>query len=161
MGATVRLLGPLGHRLRPRLHGIPLGRGEIQIGPLTVRCRLGDIADAEVDGIVNSANDEMTMKTGVGGSLRAKGGQIVEDEELNRYLNTAIYQDRFVSKVFAMLDDLGLADETVVAVVGDHGEGFGEHGLRQHDNTIYDEGVQVPLIIYDPADPVGRVVDTL
>jgi phosphoglycerol transferase MdoB-like AlkP superfamily enzyme len=86
--------------------------------------------------------------------------RIVEDDELNRYLNTLVYQDRFVSKVFAMLDELGIADETVVAVMGDHGEGFGEHGLRQHDNTIYEEGVKVPLMIYDPADPVGRVVDT-
>lgn len=80
MRAPVRLLGPLGHRLRPRIQGIPRGRGEIQIGQLTVRCRLGDIADAEVDGIVNSANDEMSMRSGVGGALRARGGQIIEDE---------------------------------------------------------------------------------
>jgi serine/threonine-protein kinase len=83
MRAPVRLLGPLGHRLRPRLHGVPLGRGELQIGALRVSCRLGDIADAEVDGIINSANDEMTMKSGVGGSLRARGGQIIEDEALS------------------------------------------------------------------------------
>lgn len=82
MRAPVRLLGPLGRRLRPRLHGIPLGRGELQIGPLRVRCRLGDIADAEVDGIVSSANDEMKMETGVGGALRSRGGQIIEDEAM-------------------------------------------------------------------------------
>ncbi len=78
----MRLLGPLGNRIRPRLHGVPLGRGELQIGGLRVSCRLGDIADAEVDGIVNSANDEMTMATGVGGSS-ARGGQIIEDEALS------------------------------------------------------------------------------
>ena len=83
MRAPVRLLGPLGHRIRPRLHGVPLGRGELQIGALRISCRLGNIADAEVDGIVNSANDEMTMKSGVGGSLRARGGQIIEDEALS------------------------------------------------------------------------------
>ncbi len=83
MRAPVRLLGPLGRRLRPRLPGIALSRGELQIGPLRVRCQLGDIADAEVDGIVNSANDEMKMQTGVGGSLRARGGQIVEDEAMS------------------------------------------------------------------------------
>ena len=83
MRAPVRLLGPLGHRLRPHLQGIPRGRGEIQIGQLTVRCRLGNIADAEVDAIVNSANDEMSMRSGVGGALRARGGQIVEDEAMS------------------------------------------------------------------------------
>jgi len=83
MRAPVRLLGPLGRRLRPRLHGLALSRGELQIGPLRVRCQIGDIADAEVDGIVSSANDEMKMESGVGGALRARGGQIIEDEAMS------------------------------------------------------------------------------
>ncbi len=83
MRAPVRLLGPLGRRLRPRFSGIALGRGELQIGSLRVRCQLGDIADAAVDGIVSSANDEMKMQSGVGGSLRARGGQIIEDEAMS------------------------------------------------------------------------------
>ena len=85
--------------------------------------------------------------------------RFAEDDELNRYLNTAAYADRFVERLFDRIDDLGLADDTVVALVGDHGEGFGEHGLRQHDNTIYEEGVHVPLLVHDPADPRARTVD--
>ena len=73
-----------------------------------------------------------------------------DDPELNDYLNGLRYQDRFVGKVIQQFKDLGLYDDTVFVVTGDHGEGFGEHGLRQHDNTIYQEGVQVPLIIHDP-----------
>ena len=42
--------------------------------------------------------------------------------------------------------------------MADHGEGFGEHGLRQHDNTIYDEGIKVPYLVYDPSDRRGRSV---
>lgn len=82
MRAPMRLLGPLGRTLRPPLHGIALGPGEFQLGALRVSCRVGDIADAEVDGIVNSANDEMKMRTGVGGALRQKGGQEIEDEAM-------------------------------------------------------------------------------
>lgn len=82
MRGPMRLLGPLGRSLRPRLHGITLGPGEFQLGALRVSCRLGDIADAEVDGIVNSANDELKMQSGVGGALRAKGGQEIEDEAM-------------------------------------------------------------------------------
>jgi len=85
--------------------------------------------------------------------------RFAEDDELNLYLNTAAYYDRFLGRLFDRIDDLGIADETVVALVGDHGEGFGEHGLRQHDNTIYEEGVHVPLLVHDPGDAVGRTVD--
>jgi lipoteichoic acid synthase len=81
-----------------------------------------------------------------------------DDEELNNYLNGARYVDRFVSQVFAMLAEEGHADDTVVVVMADHGEGFGEHGLRQHDNTIYDEGIKVPYLVYDPSDLSGRSV---
>ena len=80
-----------------------------------------------------------------------------EDEQLNSYLNWVRYQDRFVAKVFAMLEDLGLAEDTIVVVSGDHGEGFGEHGLRQHDTTIYNEGIKIPMMVYDPDRPARRV----
>jgi len=85
--------------------------------------------------------------------------RFAEDDELNLYLNTAAYYDRFLEQLFDRIDGLGIADDTVVALVGDHGEGFGEHGLRQHDNTIYEEGVHVPLLVHDPADARGRTVD--
>jgi O-acetyl-ADP-ribose deacetylase (regulator of RNase III) len=80
MREPMRLLGPLERRGEPILQGALLGPGEFQLGPLRVSCRLGDIAEAEADGIVNSANDEMRMRSGVGDALRRKGGQIIEDE---------------------------------------------------------------------------------
>ena len=43
-------------------------------------------------------------------------------------------------------------------VFGDHGEGFDEHNLKQHDNVIYNEGLRIPLIIHDPQNPErGRI----
>ncbi len=74
----------------------------------------------------------------------------VEDEELNRYLNTVAYQDRFLEKLVQQYKDLGLYENTIFVVMGDHGEGFGEHGRRQHDDTIYEEGLEVPMLIHDP-----------
>ncbi len=74
----------------------------------------------------------------------------VEDEELNRYLNTVAYQDRFLEKLIQQYKDLGLYENTIFVVMGDHGEGFGEHGRRQHDDTIYEEGLKVPMLIHDP-----------
>jgi len=75
-----RMLAPLERAMRPTLQGVPLARGEFQLGPLRVRCRLGDVATAEVDGIVNSANDEMRMQSGVSAALRLRGGREIEDE---------------------------------------------------------------------------------
>lgn len=76
--------------------------------------------------------------------------KFVEDEEFNDYLNTIRYQDAFLKKLFEQYKRLGLYENTVFVVVGDHGEGFGEHGLYQHDNTIYEEGLKIPLIVHAP-----------
>jgi serine/threonine-protein kinase len=75
-----RLLAPLGRAMRPSLQGVQLARGEIQLGPLRVSCRLGDVSTARVDGIVNSGNDEMWMRSGVGAAIRMRGGREIEDE---------------------------------------------------------------------------------
>jgi phosphoglycerol transferase MdoB-like AlkP superfamily enzyme len=74
--------------------------------------------------------------------------RFVEDEELNRYLNTLRYQDFFLMNLFAQYKDLGLYEDTIFIVLGDHGEGFDEHGLKQHDNTIYEEGLRIPFVIH-------------
>ncbi len=74
----------------------------------------------------------------------------VEDEELNRYLNTMRYQDFFLMNLIAQYKDLGLYEETTFIILGDHGEGFDEHGVKQHDNTIYEEGLRIPLVIHQP-----------
>jgi arylsulfatase A-like enzyme len=37
--------------------------------------------------------------------------------------------------------------DTVVAIVGDHGEQFGAHGLAQHGNSVYRQVLHVPLIV--------------
>ncbi len=81
------------------------------------------------------------------------------DDELNRYLNTVHYVDQFVKNVFAQYKELGIYEDTIFVIVGDHGEGFGEHGRRQHDNVIYEEGLRVPLLIHDPRDRTPRRIE--
>ena len=52
-----------------------------------------------------------------------------------------------------LLDDLrakGLYDKTVVVVTGDHGEGFGEHGVTKHGYHLYAAQTKVPLIMRVP-----------
>ena len=73
-----------------------------------------------------------------------------EDDLVNRYLNSVRYEDFFLKNLFDQYKKLGLYEDTVFVILGDHGEGFGEHGRYQHDNIIYEEGLRIPLLIHDP-----------
>jgi lipoteichoic acid synthase len=84
--------------------------------------------------------------------------QFSEDEEFNRYLNALKNQDKFVEDVFGLFDRLDLTKNTIFVVLGDHGEGFGEHGRFQHDNVVYEEGLHVPLLVFDGRKPVSKRV---
>jgi len=85
-----------------------------------------------------------------------------KDSALNHYQNEVRYLDFFVKNVINQYKDLGLYDDTIFVIYGDHGEGFGEHDLYQHDNTIYQEGLKVPLIIHEPGRfRNGKHVETL
>src|SRR5215210_120496 len=76
--------------------------------------------------------------------------QFTDNDLVNRYLNSVRSQDFFLKNLFDQYKKLGLYEDTVFIVLGDHGEGFGEHGRYQHDNTIYEEGLRIPLLIHDP-----------
>jgi len=65
--------------------------------------------------------------------------------------------DELVGKVVAELKQRGLLQSTIIVVSGDHGEGFGSHGVRQHDNNFYEEGLRVPLVFAGPGVPPGDI----
>jgi lipoteichoic acid synthase len=73
-----------------------------------------------------------------------------EDELVNRYLNSIRYLDFFVKNLIDQYKGLGLYENTIFVIYGDHGEGFGEHGRFQHDDVVWEEGLRVPLIIHAP-----------
>ncbi len=83
IAGPLQKLGALARSLRPVLAGVRIGAGAFQLGTLRIECTVGDLADATADGIVNSANDHMNMRTGVGAALRARGGQVIEDEAMS------------------------------------------------------------------------------
>ena len=81
---------------------------------------------------------------------------------LDHYQNSVRYLDFFVKNVIDQYKELGLYDDTIFVIYGDHGEAFGEHDLFQHDDTIYQEGLKVPFIIHEPGRfEHGRRVATL
>ncbi len=70
------------------------------------------------------------------------------------------FADDGVGRVLDALDAKGLRDSTLVVVVGDHGEGLGDHGHLEHGIHIYEEAVRVPLLLRLPSRvKAGLVVD--
>jgi arylsulfatase A-like enzyme len=63
----------------------------------------------------------------------------------------------------ALLDDLdrsGRLADTLVVVISDHGEEFGEHGGLGHGRTLYREVLDVPWVVRLPGQTAGRRVAT-
>lgn len=77
--------------------------------------------------------------------------------ELDEYLNATRYLDTMLEELFAGLEKGGHLEDTLVILVGDHGEGFGEHGRHQHDSVIYEEGVHIPMMLLGEGVPKGRL----
>ena len=69
----------------------------------------------------------------------------------NRYLNAVHYVDGFLKSVIEKFGERGLLDSTLFIILGDHGEAFGEHGRRQHDLVLWEEGLRSAMVLYSPA----------
>jgi choline-sulfatase len=66
------------------------------------------------------------------------------------------YVDSAVGKLLTTLRSRGLYDQSLIVVVADHGEAFGEHGEWSHGLFLYDETIHVPLLIKLPSAGSAR-----
>jgi arylsulfatase A-like enzyme len=81
-----------------------------------------------------------------------------------RYDYEIKFVDQWVGKIFDALEKEGLADDTIVVLMSDHGESFGDHSFAGesmfHGTNLYDEQIRVPLAFRVPGTP-GRAVDSV
>ena len=84
-------------------------------------------------------------------------------EALSRYLNVLHETDEHLGRLFAALRERGLADDTLVVITGDHGEAFSDpHDQQGHGFSVYQEEVNVPLMIWNPRlFPAGNRVASI
>jgi len=66
------------------------------------------------------------------------------------YSGELAFMDEYIGRIVQTLKERGLLKRTLVVVVGDHGEGFGEHAESGHGVFCYDEMLRVPLFFYRP-----------
>jgi len=82
------------------------------------------------------------------------------------YLRALSSTDRLLADLLARLSVEGLAEDTLVVLVGDHGESFGERGVWTHNSSLHAEEVTVPLLFWSadgrlahPGVLEGRQID--
>jgi arylsulfatase A-like enzyme len=78
------------------------------------------------------------------------------DHLLDLYDGEIRYADDEVGRVLDHLKARGLDRSTLVVVTSDHGEEFQEHGSWEHQKTLYEEVVRIPLVVHGPGVPARR-----
>lgn len=75
------------------------------------------------------------------------------------YRGEVAWTDARLGDLLDTLDALGLADRTLVAVLADHGEMLGEHGIRFRHHGLWEEVVRIPLALRAPGlEAMGSTV---
>ncbi len=84
---------------------------------------------------------------------------------IHGYHAAVSYMDAQLGRVIEELDRLGLAQNTIIVLWGDHGWHLGDHGMWcKHTN--YEQAARIPMIVWAPsvskaAGRVGGVVETV
>lgn len=83
-----------------------------------------------------------------------------DDEQLRKnmaiYYGMTSFMDHHIGKILDKLDDLGIADNTIVVFTTDHGHFLGQHGLVAKA-FMYEDNVRIPFITRWPGHiPAGR-----
>lgn len=78
--------------------------------------------------------------------------ETVDDQKAN-YSRAIAHTDDALEKLISAVRRKW--PDTIVLVVGDHGEAFDEHVSRGHNLVPYEEGIHIPLIIAGPEARIG------
>jgi arylsulfatase A-like enzyme len=95
------------------------------------------------------------------GKMQESPGSLTDedvDDLLKLYDGEIRFTDHYIGELLDYLEQQDILDETIVIITADHGEAFGEHGRFGHHPYLYDELLQVPMIVYAPMYE-SRVID--
>ena len=73
------------------------------------------------------------------------------------YADSLAYVDHQIGRLVARLKATGRWKDTLFVVTGDTGQAFYEHGFASHASHVFDEVMQVPLIIRVPGETSRRL----
>jgi iduronate 2-sulfatase len=93
-------------------------------------------------------------------TTRPDGAQLTEHlqrEAIAAYTACTAFVDAQVGIVLRAIDELGLGNNTVIVLWGDHGWHLGDHGGLWGKLTVFEEAARVPLIVAAPGGTSGAV----
>jgi len=72
---------------------------------------------------------------------------------ISRYYNNLYLLDRMIKRIHDHLLERGLLERTILVIIGDHGQAFGQHHPNNfmHYRYSYNENLETPAILYQPA----------
>jgi uncharacterized sulfatase len=111
----------------------PLKDIQLPVAPANDRDDIPLAAFAHNNPIPNYGLDELTCRK----TLRA-------------YYACVSFVDAQIGRLLAAVEELGIADNTIVVVWSDHGYHLGEHNGVWQKRMLFEESARAPLIIYSP-----------
>ncbi len=124
-------------------------RGSIDVHPFQERAKDGPELAYHTSGELRSYSD------------MPRTGDLTPEQQItliHGYRACVSYIDAQVGKLLDKLDALGIADNTIVCLWGDHGWHLGDHAMWcKHSN--FEQAVRSPLIIAAPGKPKGGKTD--
>ncbi|MWV42679.1 sulfatase-like hydrolase/transferase [Paenibacillus sp. HJL G12] len=78
------------------------------------------------------------------------------------YYGMISLMDKYIGRILDKLDELGLAEDTIIVFTTDHGHFFGQHGLQAKGGFHYEDLIKLPFIVRYPGRvPAGRQSDAI
>ena len=80
--------------------------------------------------------------------IRENDGRLI-----SRYYNNLNLLDQMIKRIYNHLKEQGLLERTILVIMGDHGQAFGQHHPNNfmHYRYSYNENLETPAILYQPA----------
>ncbi|MCF8379592.1 MAG: sulfatase-like hydrolase/transferase [Bacteroidales bacterium] len=102
-----------------------------------------------------SINDNMANSPYASSNSRNTRTEYADPEKI-KYMISEYYGiiteiDDWIGLMLDKLDELGIADNTMIIFTSDHGEMLGAHGMREK-NIFLNESAHIPLLISSPGD---------
>jgi len=78
------------------------------------------------------------------------------------YYGMTSFMDEQIGRILHRLDELGVADNTIVVFTTDHGHFLGQHGLIAKGGFQYEDGIRLPFLVRWPGRvPAGATSEAL
>ncbi len=129
-------------------------------GPFTPPPRTANLY--EQDNALSTPNFAAPAIYGAGGNRPGAAASRPQQVNTNRgYFRGLTAIDENVGKLLATLDELGIADDTLVIFTSDNGFYLGEHGLGDK-RSAYDESLRIPMLVrYPRLGLAGKTLDQM